>query len=51
MFMLKDRLNYMTSVNDDRYADAPHVKGNFEVVEIDLEHVFVERMHRGEPTR
>lgn len=36
MFMLKDRLNYMTSVNDDRYADAPHVKGNFEVVEIEV---------------
>ncbi len=36
MFMLKDRLNYMTSVNDDRYADAPHVKGNYEVVEIEV---------------
>lgn len=36
MFMLKDRLNYMTSVNDDRYADAPHVKGNYPVVEIEV---------------
>lgn len=36
MFMLKDRLNYMTSVNDDRYADAPHVKGDYEVVEIEV---------------
>lgn len=36
MFMLKDRLNYMTSVNDDRYANAPHVKGNHEVVEIEV---------------
>ncbi len=36
MFMLKDRLNYMTSVNDDRYADAPHVKGDFDVIEIEV---------------
>lgn len=36
MFMLKDRLNYMTSVNDDRYANAPHVKGDHEVVEIEV---------------
>lgn len=36
MFMLKDRLNYMTSVNDDRYKDAPHVRGDFEVVEIEV---------------
>jgi FkbM family methyltransferase len=36
MFMLKDRLNYMTSVNDDRYANAPHVKGDYEVVEIEV---------------
>lgn len=36
MFMLKDRLNYMTSVNDDRYEAAPHVKGDYEVVEIEV---------------
>ena len=36
MFMLKDRLNYMTSVNENRYAGAPHVKGNYEVVEIEV---------------
>lgn len=34
MFMLKDRLNYMTSINDDRYALHPEIKGNMEVVEI-----------------
>lgn len=37
MFMLKDRLNYMTSVNDDRYANAPHVKGHHQVVEIEVD--------------
>lgn len=36
MYMLKDRLNYMTSVNDDRYENAPHVKLNYEVVEIEV---------------
>jgi FkbM family methyltransferase len=36
MFMLKDRLNYMTSVNDDRYALHPEIKGNTEVVEIEV---------------
>ncbi len=36
MFMLKDRLNYMTSVNDNRYASHPEVIGNAEVVEIEV---------------
>jgi FkbM family methyltransferase len=36
MFMLKDQLNYMTSVNDDRYALHPEIKGNTEVVEIEV---------------
>jgi FkbM family methyltransferase len=36
MFMLKDQLNYMTSVNDDRYALHPEIKGNSEVVEIEV---------------
>jgi FkbM family methyltransferase len=36
MYMLKDRLNYMTSVNDDRYALHPEIKGNIEVVEIEV---------------
>ncbi len=36
MFMLKDRLNYMTSVNDDRYAIHPEIKGNAEVIEIEV---------------
>lgn len=36
MFMLKDRLNYMTSVNDDRYALHPEIKGDFEVVTIQV---------------
>jgi FkbM family methyltransferase len=36
MYMLKDRLNYMTSVNDDRYALHPEIKGNLEVVEIEV---------------
>jgi FkbM family methyltransferase len=36
MYMLKDRLNYMTSVNDDRYSLHPEIKGNIEVVEIEV---------------
>jgi len=36
MYMLKDRLNYMTSINDDRYALHPEIKGNIEVVEIEV---------------
>ena len=36
MFMLKDRLNYMTSVNDDRYALHPEIKGDSAVVEIEV---------------
>lgn len=34
MFMLKDRLNYMTSVNENRYAGHPEIQGDAEVVEI-----------------
>ncbi len=36
MFMLKDRLNYMTSINDNRYDLHPEIKGNSEVVEIEV---------------
>ena len=36
MYMLKDRLNYMTSVNEDRYALHPEIRGNMEVVEIEV---------------
>jgi FkbM family methyltransferase len=36
MFMLKDKLNYMTSVNDNRYALHPEIKGNTEVIEIEV---------------
>ena len=36
MFMLKNQLNYMTSVNDDRYALHPEIKGNTQVVEIEV---------------
>lgn len=36
MYMLKDRLNYMTSVNDNRYALHPEVQGSHEVVEIEV---------------
>jgi FkbM family methyltransferase len=32
MFMLRDRLNYMTSVNDNRYALHPEIAGKSEVV-------------------
>ena len=34
MYMLKDQLNYMTSVNDDRYALHPEIAGDTEVVPI-----------------
>lgn len=37
MFMLKDTLNYMTSVNDNRYALHPEVQQNKEVVKIDIQ--------------
>lgn len=36
MFMLKDRLNYMTSVNDDRYKLHPEIQGDTEVVPIEV---------------
>jgi FkbM family methyltransferase len=36
MFMLKDRLNYMTSVNENRYALHPEIAGNHEIVEIEV---------------
>lgn len=36
MYMLKDQLNYMTSVNDDRYALHPEIAGNSEVVPIQV---------------
>lgn len=37
MYMLKDQLNYMTSINDDRYALHPEIKGDTEVVEIEVD--------------
>jgi FkbM family methyltransferase len=36
MYMLKDQLNYMTSVNDDRYALHPEIVGNSTVVPISV---------------
>lgn len=32
MFMLRDRLNYMTSLNDNRYARHPEIAGQSEIV-------------------
>jgi FkbM family methyltransferase len=34
MYMLKDRLNYMTSVNDNRYQLHPEISGEHEVIPI-----------------
>lgn len=34
MYMLEDQLNYMTSVNDDRYARHPEVAGDARVVRV-----------------
>ena len=36
MFMLKDRLNYMTSINDNRYEGHPELTDVTEVVEIEV---------------
>jgi FkbM family methyltransferase len=36
MFMLKDRLNYMTSVNDNRYAGHPEIQGDAQIVQISV---------------
>jgi len=36
MYMLKDQLNYMTSVNDDRYARHPEITGQSTVVPISV---------------
>jgi FkbM family methyltransferase len=36
MFMHKDKLNYMTSVNDNRYAQHAEGRGNVEVVEVEV---------------
>jgi FkbM family methyltransferase len=36
MFMLKDRLNYMTSINDNRYELHPEIQGDEDVVEIEV---------------
>jgi hypothetical protein len=36
MYMLKDTLNYMTSVNDDRYKLHPEIQGDSEVVPIEV---------------
>ncbi|MEI8572078.1 FkbM family methyltransferase [Methylomonas sp. LW13] len=34
MFMLKDRLNYMTSINDNRYKLHPEVAGDTKIIEV-----------------
>jgi FkbM family methyltransferase len=36
MFMIKDKLNYMTSINDNRYEKNPEIAGGDEVVEVDV---------------
>ncbi|MGI8584328.1 MAG: FkbM family methyltransferase [Chitinophagaceae bacterium] len=36
MFILKDQLNYMSSVNDNRYVKHPEITGQSEVVAIDV---------------
>lgn len=36
MFMLKDRLNYMTSINDNRYTKHPEITKDHPVVEVDV---------------
>ncbi len=36
MYMLKDRLNYMTSIDLDRYKDSPWFPDNPEVVEVEV---------------
>src|SRR6185437_3292080 len=36
MYMKKDQLNYMTSVNDNRYLDPPQQPGTPEVVEVEV---------------
>jgi FkbM family methyltransferase len=37
MYMIKDRLNYMTSVNDNRYELHPEIANNEEIIEIPIE--------------
>jgi FkbM family methyltransferase len=37
MYMLKDRLNYMTSVNDNRYELHPEVSKGSEVIEVNID--------------
>lgn len=37
MYMIKDKLNYMTSVNDNRYENHPEIKGVNEVVPIQVQ--------------
>jgi FkbM family methyltransferase len=36
MFMIKDRLNYMTSVNDNRYLNPPQQPGTPNIVEVEV---------------
>ncbi|MEO6454500.1 MAG: FkbM family methyltransferase [Ginsengibacter sp.] len=36
MYMIKDRLNYMTSINDNRYLDPPQMPGTPEVIEVEV---------------
>lgn len=36
MYMLKDRINYMTSVNENRYTLHPEIKGDNELLEIEV---------------
>jgi FkbM family methyltransferase len=37
MYMLKDRLNYMTSINDNRYELHPEVSKGSEVIEVNID--------------
>lgn len=50
MWLRLPDINQLGEVLGQIHAAGSTVR-DFEVVEIDLEHVFVERMHRGEPTR
>jgi FkbM family methyltransferase len=36
MFMLKDTLNYMTSINDNRYSKHPEITGKKEIIEVEI---------------
>jgi FkbM family methyltransferase len=46
MFMLKDRLNYMTSINDNRYYKHPEITGNHPVEEITIQIDTFDKVYR-----